>query len=172
LLEIDITPVLVPLALGTNWALKVQLAPTARLAPQVPALPDWKSPLKETVPKLRTALPVFLIVTYLTALTLPTRTVPKFSELVEGVATGAETTPIPDSEITAGELASLLLKLKLPVRAADAVGLKARLMTQLAPEAIGAVAQVPPLANWKSPVIVHAEPRIKGAVPTLVKVIV
>jgi hypothetical protein len=59
----------------------------------------------------------------------------------------------------------LLGKVKLPVRVEVAVGLKAKLRTQLAPGAIGAKLQVPPLARWKSPVKNHAELKSKGAVP-------
>lgn len=98
--------------------------------------------------------------------------VPNFKDVAEGLAMGPKTPPVPDRVITADVLVSLLVKLKLPVRFPDAVGLKAKLITQLAPGAYGAVVQVPPLANWKSPVIVHAEPRIKGAVPVFFTVMV
>jgi hypothetical protein len=54
-------PVLVPMAVGLKVTLRVQLAATATLAPQV--LVWEKSPLTVMLVMLRTALPVFLRVT-------------------------------------------------------------------------------------------------------------
>ena len=76
-------PVRVPLAVGVNATLAVQLDPTATLMPQVPVLADAKSPVKEnSVEKLRVALPVFVTVTYCTDFE-PTFTLPKFKEVEE-----------------------------------------------------------------------------------------
>jgi hypothetical protein len=54
-------PVLVPMAVGLKVTLRVQLAATATLEPQV--LVWEKSPLTVILVMLRTALPVFLSVT-------------------------------------------------------------------------------------------------------------
>ena len=54
-------PVLVPVAVGLKVTLRVQLAATATLEPQV--LVWEKSPLTVMLVMLRTALPVFLRVT-------------------------------------------------------------------------------------------------------------
>jgi hypothetical protein len=55
------TPVLVPVAVGLKVTLRVQLAPAARLEPQV--LVWEKSPLTAMLVMLRVALPVLLKVT-------------------------------------------------------------------------------------------------------------
>ena len=67
------TPVRAPVAVGVNFTLIVQLAPTATELPQVPRPAKWKSPLIRKLPlKVSVALPVLVSVTYLTALVVPT----------------------------------------------------------------------------------------------------
>jgi hypothetical protein len=77
-------PVRVPLAVGVNTTLAVQLVPAATVMLQVPVLAEAKSPVIENVvEKLRDALPVFVTVTYCTELFEPTLTLPKFKEVGE-----------------------------------------------------------------------------------------
>jgi hypothetical protein len=77
-------PVRVPLAVGVNETLAVQLVPTATLMPQVPMLAEAKSPVKEnSLENWRVALPVFVTVTYCTELFEPTLTLPKFKDVEE-----------------------------------------------------------------------------------------
>lgn len=82
-------PVRVPLAVGVNTTLAVQLVPAATLMVQLPVLAEAKSPVIENVvEKLRDVLPVFVTVTYCTELVEPTLTLPKFKEVVEREAAG------------------------------------------------------------------------------------
>ena len=53
-------PVRVPVAVGLNLMLIVQLLPTARELPQVPRPPQVKSPVMVSVPKLMVELPVLV----------------------------------------------------------------------------------------------------------------
>ena len=66
-------PVRVPVAIGVNFTLTVQLAPAATELPQVPSPPKAKSPLiRKLPPNVSVALPVLVSVTNLTALVVPT----------------------------------------------------------------------------------------------------
>ena len=65
-------PVRVPVAVGLNLMLIVQLLPTAREVPQVPRPPQVKSPEMVSVPKLMVELPVLVKVTSCAELIVPT----------------------------------------------------------------------------------------------------
>ena len=65
-------PVRVPVAVGLNLMLIVQLLPTARELPQVPRPPQVKSPVMVSVPKLMVELPVLVKVTNCAELIVPT----------------------------------------------------------------------------------------------------
>jgi len=65
-------PVRVPVAVGLNLMLIVQLPLTARELPQVPRPPQVKSPAMVSVPKLMVELPVLAKVTNCAELIVPT----------------------------------------------------------------------------------------------------
>ena len=65
-------PVRVPVAVGLNLMLIVQLPLTARELPQVPRPPQVKSPEMVSVPKLMVELPVLAKVTNCAELIVPT----------------------------------------------------------------------------------------------------
>ena len=65
-------PVRVPVAVGLNLMLIVQLPPTAREEPQVPRPPQAKSPVMVSAPKLIVELPVLVKVTNCAELIVPT----------------------------------------------------------------------------------------------------
>ena len=66
-------PVRVPVAVGVNFTLIVQLDPAPTVLPHVPNPPKAKLPLIRKLPlKVSVALPVLVSVTYLTALVVPT----------------------------------------------------------------------------------------------------
>jgi hypothetical protein len=86
------------------------------------------------------------------------------------VAAGVVEAPVPVSAITCGEFAALLVKVSVPVRVPDAVGVNERLTVQLAPGATVALVLQVPLARPKSPVIENALGKLRDAVPALVTV--
>jgi hypothetical protein len=77
-----------PAKIGANLTPKVQVAPAARLAPQVPPLETKSEPVILLLPKTKGALPLLLTVTVLAALMLPTVVVGKVKDVVETLATG------------------------------------------------------------------------------------
>src|SRR5213594_1820870 len=83
------TPVRAPVAVGVNFTLIVQLAPTATELPQVPSPAKAKLPLIRKPPlNVGVAWPVLVSVTNLTALVVPTAWLPKLSELGERLTAG------------------------------------------------------------------------------------
>jgi hypothetical protein len=73
-------PVMVPATVGINFALKVQLAPGARVPPgslQVPLPPQEKLADIASLVKVTVAFPVFVMVVVSTVLALPTAMLPK-----------------------------------------------------------------------------------------------
>src|SRR5436309_6793379 len=87
-------PVQVPTAVGMNLALYLQLAPGARVPPgltQEPSPPKAKSPVMESEAKVKEALPVLVRVAYMTALVVPTVTLPKLRVMGEMLIKGPET---------------------------------------------------------------------------------
>ena len=91
-------------------------------------------------------------------------------EIATGAA-GAVEAPVPVSAIVCGEFAALLVKVSVPVRVPDAVGVNERLTVQLAPGAtVALVLQVPRPAKPKSPVIENALGKLRDPLPALVTV--
>ena len=127
-------PLRVPVAVGLNRMLTVQLAPPAIELPHVfpeirksPGLvPAMENPVNVTVDA-----PALCTVIDLAALVVPTATVPKFSEVGEREI--AVPTPLRATVWVAGLASSV--KVKLPVRVPMAVGVNVTLTVQLAPTA-------------------------------------
>lgn len=90
------TPVRVPVAVGLNSTLMVQLDPAATELPQVPNPAKAKSPLMVKLPlKVKVAVPVFETVTNCTELVVPTAELVKVSEVGERLTTGPEVELLP-----------------------------------------------------------------------------
>jgi hypothetical protein len=124
-------PVLVPVAVGLNTTLMVQLVLAARLAPQV-VVETLKSPVVEITMLESVTLWLFLRVNVFGRLVVPT--VWAAYVALPGVnVTGAM--PVPDSGTVCGLFAALSLIVMLPVRAPSWVGVKVTLMMQFAPAA-------------------------------------
>src|SRR5258708_34845506 len=83
-------PVRVPVVVGVNFTLIVQLAPAATDLPHVPTPPKAKSPLTTGL-NVSVALPVLVSVVNFTTLLVPTACLPKVSEVAERLAFGAAT---------------------------------------------------------------------------------
>jgi hypothetical protein len=87
------------------------------------------------------------------------------------VAAGVVEAPVPVSATVCEEFAALSVKVSVPVRVPDAVGVNERLTVQLDPGATATlVLQVPRPAKPKSPVIENGLGKLRDAVPTLVTV--
>lgn len=80
-------PVRVPVAVGVNFALIVQLRPAATELPQVPNPAKAKSPVKLAL-KVRVVLPELASVMNCAALLVPTVWLPKVNETGERLAVG------------------------------------------------------------------------------------
>ena len=89
---IVIEPLREPVALGVKVTLRVQLAPAARLEPQV--LVWAKSPLTVMLVIVRVALPVFFSATVWALLLVPTGCSEKVKEAGERLTTGAVPVPV------------------------------------------------------------------------------
>lgn len=127
-------PVLATAAVGMNFALIMQLAVLARVAPEQPLFVITKStPLKVTVPITRLALPVFFTETACSGEELPTVIEPKDRAVVEAEATGfAGATPSPVRLVLAAPDVALEGMLRLPVNAPVVVGMNIAFKIQLA----------------------------------------
>lgn len=113
-------PEAAPVAVGENVTPMVQLAPAARLDPQV--LPATAKPvLAVTLVMLRATLWTFFSVTLPAALVLPTVTVPRFSELGETV-TGAVLDELPLRLTVCGLPGALSVNVSVPFVVPVAVG--------------------------------------------------
>jgi hypothetical protein len=124
-------PVLVPVAVGLNTTLMVQLVLAARLAPQV-VVETLKSPVVEITMLESVTLWLFLSVNVFGRLVVPT--VCAAYVALPGVnVTGAM--PVPDSGTVCGLFEALSLIVMLPVRVPTCVGVKVTLMMQFAPAA-------------------------------------
>ena len=124
-------PVLVPVAVGLNTTLMVQLVLAARLAPQV-VVETVKSPVVEITMLESATLWLFLSVNVFGRLVVPT--VWAAYVALPGVnVTGAM--PVPDSGTVCGLFAALSVIVMLPVRAPSWVGVNVTLMMQFAPAA-------------------------------------
>src|SRR2546425_2794723 len=127
-----IVPVKRPGIVGAKVTLMVQLAPAARLLPQ---LLVWKKFKLATMPAMvRVALPLFISVTAIGRLLVPTVWLPVTVRLGgTSVTTGA--TPVPVRVIVRGLPLPLSVIMIAPVLLPRAVGVKVTLMVQPPPEA-------------------------------------
>ncbi len=130
---IDNVPVRVPICVGLNVTLIVQLARGATLEPQ---LCVWlKSPLAVMLVMLSVVLPKLVSVTDFPGLVVPTSWAAKVTPVGDKVAFGPETTPVPLREAICGLPAALSETLSAALRNPDVVGLNVTLIVQLAPAA-------------------------------------
>jgi hypothetical protein len=164
-------PVLVPVVVGENVTLMMQLVATARVEEQVFV---WaKSPVTAMLAIFSVAVPLLLRVTFFAALVVVSLTEPQMSEVDESEATGP--IPVPDRETEGAVPPALVFTVTLPVRAPRAVGVKVTLMVQEAFVA-SVLDPVGQLLNWaKSPTLVPLSAMLlmlSGAAPVLVTVIV
>jgi hypothetical protein len=123
-----------PVAVGVKVTPTVQPAPAAMLVPQVlPVIAN--APLVPILEKPRAALWRLVSVTVMTALVLPSTTVPKFRVLAERVTGELVLPPVPLRLTVCEPLRALSLNVRLPVAAPVAVGVKVTPTAQLAPAA-------------------------------------
>ena len=124
-------PVLVPVAVGLNTTLMVQLVLAARLVVQVVAK-TVKSPVVEITMLLSVTLWLFLRVNVFGRLVVPT-VCAAYVALLGVNVTGAM--PVPESGTVCGLFEALSVIVMLPVRAPSWVGVKVTLIMQFAPAA-------------------------------------
>ena len=127
-------PLAAPVAVGVNVTPTAQLAPAARLVPQV-LLEIAKGPLIPTLEMVRAVLWRLVSVTVTAALVLPTATVPKFNELADRVTGELELLPVPLRLTVCGLFPALSVKVSVPVAAPVAVGVNVTPTLQVAPAA-------------------------------------
>src|ERR1700722_13157719 len=143
-------PVLVPVAVGVKTTLIVHLALAARLVVQVVA-ETLKSPVVETTMPVNATACLFVSVSTLAGLLVPTFSDANFS--LAGVSV-AWTVPVPASATVCGLLGELSVRVRVPVRAPVSVGVKVTSMVQLFPAA-SVLPQGLALGVWpKSPLVV------------------
>src|SRR5437879_590249 len=143
-------PVRRPGIVGVKMTLIVQLAPAARLLPQL-LVEKFKLAAMPSIGRIRVALPLFVSVTGIGRLLVPTVWLPVNVRLGgASVTTGAA--PVPVRVIVRGLPLPLSVIMIAPVLVPRAVGLKVTLMVQLAPAAtLVPFLQVVPGAGAKSP---------------------
>ena len=136
----EIAPVSVPIVVGLNVTVNVQLAPAATLFPQ---LFVWlNGPVNETFEMLRIPRPVLVSVAVCDALVVKTTCVEKIS--LVGASVTAGNTPTPESATTCGLLGALSVNVRLPVMLPALPGIQNRFTVQAAP----AVRAAPQLLVW------------------------
>jgi hypothetical protein len=139
------SPVLGPSAVGVNRTLMVQLEPAARVAPQVVVREKSLAlaPVITMLEMVKTALPMFLTVTELAALVVPTRRLAKAIDVRERLTAGA--TPVPVRATVCGLPAALSFTVSVPARAPAAVGVKVTLIAHdpPTPRVAGPTGQLP-----------------------------
>jgi hypothetical protein len=123
-------PVREPVAPGVKVTFTVQLAPAFSDVPQLFVCP--KSPVTAIGDKLRLVGKLFLSVTALAVLVMPTAWFP--NERLAG-ETVACSTPVPVNETVCGLLLALSMTVRVPVRPLVAVGVNVTLIAQFAPAA-------------------------------------
>ena len=161
--------VFAPVEVGAKWPWIEQLAPTARLVPQLLAKTNCDAfvPVTAMLVIVSVAVPVLVMVTYCDALDVPTVTEPNDRLAAVKVTGPAGATPVPVSEIDCGELLALSVMVIAAVFAPAAVGAKCPCMVQLAPTA-RVVPQLLAKTNCDAPVPVNAMLlMVKAAVPVL-----
>jgi hypothetical protein len=127
-------PLAAPAAFGANAAFRVRLCPAFNVTGELPPVtangPETPTELTVTPPD-----PLFETVMDCAALELLTGSVPKLKllgEIVRFPGVGVET-PVPVRFTTEGEFSAVLLIVKLPLAAPDALGLKITLKVRLSP---------------------------------------
>ena len=132
------TPLLVPVAVGTNVALIVHVTPMARVEGLRGQLLVWaKSPLAAMALKVKVAVPVLVTVMDLAALFVPTTWLAKESDVGEKAIAPVPPTPVKLSVWGLPEALSLTESVALLVPVA--VGVKVTLMVQVWPTGTAAV---------------------------------
>lgn len=155
-----------PTAAGVKLTLMLQLAPAAKLAPQLLVVP--KSPVTPIVLINNAAVPLLVRVTDCAVLVVPIGcAVAKVTAGGARTALGA-VTPVPVSGIACGLLPALSTKVSEPKAPPAAVGLKVTLMVQILPAATGE----PQVLVWAKGAVAVMEPIFSVAVPELVTVTV
>ena len=153
-----------PAAVGVKVIEIVQLAPIARLLPQV--LISEKSPETAIAPSVSAAVPELVRITVCTALVVPIVCDGKVRLVGESVAVGVAAKPVPLSVTVWGEPVALSVIASVPVRLPAAVGVNFTEIEQFAPAATD-IPQV--LVYAKSP-DVAIELSASAACPVLVSV--
>ena len=129
-----------PVTVGLNSKLTVQLAPAGRALGQL--VEDWRKelalvPVKLCEPSVTDADPVFLSVTTCAADVAPTLVEEKVRLLGDTVRVPVEVVVAVPARVTfCGELEALSVRLQVAVKLPAAVGLNSKSMVQLAPAAI------------------------------------
>ena len=163
--------VIAPVAAGAKWPWIVQLAPTARLAPQLLANTNEEAsvPVTAMLVIVRAAVPVLVMVTDCDELAVPTFVAGK-ARLFDESLTGPDDNPVPLSDMLCGEVLALSVILMVAVSAPVTVGAKCPWIVQFTPIA-RLVPQV--LANTNEEAFVPATVMLvmaTAAVPVLVTV--
>jgi hypothetical protein len=127
-------PPAAPAAFGANVAFSVRLCPAFNVTGEVPPVttngPETPTELTVIAPE-----PLFETVMDCAELELLTGSIPKLKllgEMVRFPSVGVEA-PVPVRETTEGEFSAVLLIVKLPLAAPDALGLKTTLNVTLSP---------------------------------------
>ena len=120
-----------PRTVGVKTTITEQLAPAARLVPQV--LLSEKSPVAVIELIVKASVPEFVRLTTCPALDVPTVCAANITLTGLNVAPGE--TPVPESATVSGEVLALSVIAIAPVRLPAAVGVKVTEMAQLAPAA-------------------------------------
>src|SRR3989454_2839205 len=169
-----IEPFRVPVAVGVNVRLMVQLAPAATMVPFLQVVPaaGAKSPLGSTLVMVSMVVPPFVSVTTWVRLVVLRGRLPKSKLVLDRLRAGPEGVPVPIKLITWGLPPALSVMMIAPARAPMAVGAKLALIVQLALAAtLPPFAQVVPVAGMKSPLRTMLV-MVSAALPVLVSVAV
>jgi len=153
-----IAPPMLPVTVGENVTVIVQVAPPVSVAPQVVVLP--KSPLAVMDESVAVEVPVFFMVMTFPALVEPTAVAVKVSLVGVKVKVADEEVPVPFRVTLWGEFDALSVIAIEPLRLPAASGENVTVMVQLAGEGPSVVGQL--LVCAKSPV---AAPTVSGVDP-------
>jgi len=158
-------PVRLPAAVGANVTLMVQLAPTAKLVPQVSICA--KSPVATMLVIIKAAVPVSLNVTVCGALVVPKAWLGKVRLRVDKLATGAGR-PSPARPIVCGLFTALSVRVTEPYRLPGAVGVKVTVIVHEIPGATLA----PQVLVWAKFPLAAMVVMFKAALPVFVRITV
>jgi hypothetical protein len=121
---------MLPVVVGEKVAVIVQVAPPARVAPQVLVCPNWPLATIEIDVEVP---PVFLTVTTLPALIVPTACAANVSLAGVTVRVTVVAFPVPVRVTFCGEFDALSVIVTAPVRVPATVGVKVTVTVQVAP---------------------------------------